>query len=334
MSDPLPPLLVPLDLPQAPHLLATPGFLSTLATVEAQITALVVKDAQSAQQAADLQIRLTSAASALEKQRKALKQPFIDAGRKIDEVAAEPARRIEDAKSSVKRLLTAYDQERQRLAAETERLKQAELRRLREQQEAEEREAKRKADVLAAQMSPLTKMPENVLMGVAAYNPEQIVLTSRKVGNYFAPIIAASDTTPMAEGPALFLTESEAEAHAKLMLTAVRNYGKPAVPVMELDDEEPAVVEKTETEKQIEAIQHAPVVVAPKPVGIAYRTTLVATVVDAAKLPDVFVERVPKLAAIRAVYCTKWQEGQPMPVCEGVTFTIDKQPVSTGRAKF
>lgn len=258
-------LVVPLDLPAAPHTLASPGFLATLATVESQIATMTVTDPQSAQAAADLQTRLTRAGSDLEKQRKALKQPFIDAGRKIDEVAQAPALRIEQAKGSLKRLLTAYDLEQQRLAREAEAKRQAELRALREKQEAEEAAARKKADEIARQAAEAAKAS--------------------------------------------------------------------AAPVMDFEAEmEPAP--KTETQKAIEALVHAPAVVAPKPAGVAFRVTLVPTVTDPAKLPDIFVERVPKLAAIRSTYCTSWKEGQPIPVCDGVEFRVDRTPVSTGRQTF
>jgi len=259
-------LSVVLDLPPAPLVLASGAFLSTLTQVESQITALAVTDPQSAQQAADLQARLTKAGGELERVRKQLKQPYIDAGRKIDEVAQAPALRIEQAKASIKRLLTAYDMEQQRLAREAEAKRQADLRALREKQEAEAAAAKKKADEIARQAA-------------------------------------------------------EAAAASK-------------APVMDFDAEPDEPAPKTETEKAIEALVHAPVVVAPKVAGVAFRTTLVATVTDVAKLPDVFVERVPKLAAIRAVYCTKWAEGQAIPICDGVEFRVERTPVSTGRQTF
>jgi len=263
------PLEVVLTLPPAPLTLATSGFLQTLATVEQDIAALTVSTPEQAQQAANIQSRLTTAGATLEKQRKALKQPFIDAGKAIDNAAAEPAARIEAAKGTVKRLLTNYDNEVRRKAEEAERARQAELRRLEEiarvEREAAEREAKRIADELA---------------------------------------------------------EKTEAAQAAM----------PDVEIMEMDDDTPPPpVQKTETEKAIEAIQHAPVVAAPRPVGITYRTTLVATVVDVNKLPDVFVERTPKLAAIKSTFCSGWSEGKPMPVCAGVEFKVERTPVSTGR---
>jgi hypothetical protein len=96
----------------------------------------------------------------------------------------------------------------------------------------------------------------------------------------------------------------------------------------------PETVQKTETEQKIEALKYAPVAVAAKPVGVAFRVTLRIKSIDVMKLPEVFVERKAKENAIRAAFCTGWKPDAPMPVCEGVTFEIDKQPISTGRAEF
>lgn len=98
---------------------------------------------------------------------------------------------------------------------------------------------------------------------------------------------------------------------------------------------EPVVPEKTEAAKALEALKYAPVAApAPKPVGVQFRVTLVPEVTDANALPDHFVDRVPKMQAIRATYCSGWVEGKPVPSCPGVRFTVDKQPVASGRAKF
>jgi hypothetical protein len=96
----------------------------------------------------------------------------------------------------------------------------------------------------------------------------------------------------------------------------------------------PEPVQKTETEQKIEALKYAPVVVAAKPVGVAFRVTLRIKSIDVMKLPEAFVTRTAKEAAIRQLCCVGWKEGQPIPVLQGVTFEIDKQPISTGRAEF
>src|SRR5882757_6286155 len=101
MSD-HPPLHVAVILPPAPYALATSGFLATLAQVEADIAGITITDTESAQAAANIQSRLTTAGTTLERQRKALKDPFIAAGRAIDDAARGPSDRIESAKNAVK----------------------------------------------------------------------------------------------------------------------------------------------------------------------------------------------------------------------------------------
>lgn len=251
------PLSVEIIQPPAPLVLASGVFLSTLAQVEREVQALAVTDVQSAQAAANLQTRLTKAGTELERQRKALKQPFIDAGRKIDEVAAGPAERIEAAKQCIKVALTAYDTRQRRLAEEAERKRQEELRRLEEQKRREEEEARKKAEELVKQA---------------------------------------------------------------------------AVSAVEMDFEEAPPVEKTETEKAIEVIKYAPPIAAPRPAGVAFRVTLVATITDVNKLPEMFVVKTANLRAIQATFCAGWKENEPLPEVPGVTFKIDRQPVAHGRS--
>ena len=109
----------------------------------------------------------------------------------------------------------------------------------------------------------------------------------------------------------------------------------PSAPAgLDLDDDEPApevVVPKTETQKAIETLQHAPVVAAPKPVGVTFRTTLEATVTNVDLLPEPFVTRTPKLAAIKATFCTGWTPERAMPECPGVRFEVKREPVASGR---
>lgn len=258
-------LQVPINLPPAPHVLANTSFLTTLAQVEEQVATLAITDAQSAQNAANLTARPTSAGNQLEKARKALKQPFIEAGRAIGAAAEEPSRRIDKAKAAVRSALAAYEAEQRRLADEAEKKRQAELRRLEEQRQKEEAEAaKRQAEIDEA---------------------------ARKAA-------AASK-----------------------------------VEVLDIDDE-PVPAPKTETQKQIDAIKFAPAPVVTKPVGVAFKTFLTFVVEDVRKLPDVFVERSAKMAAIRAAFCNGWKEGEPMPVCDGVRFEVKRDVASTGKGAF
>jgi hypothetical protein len=93
---------------------------------------------------------------------------------------------------------------------------------------------------------------------------------------------------------------------------------------------EPAPAAPTATEIAIKAIA-APVARVVRPSGVTIRTTLQATVEDMSKVPDIFIEKTVKLRAIQSTFCAKWKEGDPMPVCGGVKFTVEKQTVSTGR---
>ncbi len=143
------PLHVAVVIPPTPYTLATPGFMSTLAAVEAEIAGITITDTESAQAAANIQSRLTSAGTTLERQRKALKQPFADAGKAIDDAARGPQDRIEAAKTAVKAKLAAFDAAERKKAADAEAKRQDELRKLREQQEREAAEARKKADEAA-----------------------------------------------------------------------------------------------------------------------------------------------------------------------------------------
>ena len=255
----------------SPLRLAQPAFLSSLKECETQIAALKITDATSAQLAATLQARLTTAGKMLEDTRARLKAPVLAQGKAIDEAARAPAARIAAAKQSLSAAQIAYAEEQQRIARKLEADRQAELARLERVRQIEEFAAKKKADELAKQLA-------------------------------------------------------EAAAKSK-------------APTLEIDEDDapPAVVEpppKTETEKQIEAIQHTPVVAAPKPAGVSYRVVLIHKVESVAKLPEPFVIRSANDAALRATYCAGWREGEPLPVVPGVVFTVQKTVVSTGRSVF
>jgi hypothetical protein len=253
--------LVPLP---SPLRLASPTFVASLREVEARIAALKVADAATAQEAADLQGRLTKAGTMLESKRQELIAPVLDQQRKINALAKGPAERIERAKQVLKAQLTAYDTEQRRIAAEAERAQQAELARLEKIRREEEAAALAKARKAAR---------------IAAENAAR------------APKVA-----------------------------------------LDLDDEEPPPAPepppKTEVEKQIEVVRHAPAVVAPKVQGLAWKVTLVPVVVDVNKVPEMFVVRTPNLQALRSTFCTGWKEGMPVPECSGVRFDVRKEPVT------
>lgn len=266
MSEPE--LLVTVEPPQFPLRLASASFLSTLAEVEATVKAHKITDAESAQVAASLQVRLTEAGKQLDDARKALKAPILEIGRKIDDAAKAPLARIEEAKGILKAQLSAFDAEQRRIAAEAERARQAELARL-------EAIARKEREEAAARQAEVERQAK--------------------------------------------------EAAAKL-----------AVNVVDIDDDDtpPVSPVKTATEKAIEAVKFAPAPVVARPSGISYKTYLVFEVEDVNKLPDVFVNKTPKLAAIRSTFCTGWSEGSPLPELAGVKFEVKRDAVSTGKAGF
>lgn len=253
--------------PSAPFVLADSSFLTTLAQVEKQVVALTISDITTAQIAADLQIRLTSAGRKLEAAREFLKRPLIEKGREIDAAAKEASNRIERAKTTLKTALSAYDAELQRIAREAELTRQRELARLEKIRLAEEAEAKRKIDELARIAAEAAKKNEVLMLEIDDFGP--------------------------AEPPP-----------------------------------------KTAVEVEIERVKFAPAPVMQRPTGIAFRVRLIHRVESVAALPDTFVIRSANDAAIRATFCAGYREGEPLPVCPGVVFTVDKTPVDTGRRVF
>ncbi len=257
-------------LPAEPLVVCNSSFLHTLAVVEREIAGLKITDEQSAQAAANIQQRLTSAGNVLEATRANVKAPFVAKCKEIDAAARAPALRIEQAKTAVKRLLTTFADEQEQAAAKAEEARRAELRRLEAQHQEEQRLARIRADELAKQAAELA--------------------------------------------------------------------AKSRAPVMDLEFDEPAPADlappKTETEKQIDAVRYAPVAAPVRPVGVAFKVRLLIDKIDLDKLPETFVIRTANEAGIRTTFCTGWKEGEPLPVCPGVTFKMDKQPVSTGRASF
>lgn len=99
------------------------------------------------------------------------------------------------------------------------------------------------------------------------------------------------------------------------------------------DEPEPAPepVQPTQTEERIAQLQAAPVVVAPRPVGVRLVVKLVAVVTDVDLLPNIFVKKEPKMSAIQTAYCAGYREGMPLPVCAGVRFEVSRTTESTGR---
>lgn len=132
--------------------------------------------------------------------------------------------------------------------------------------------------------------------------------------------------------------EAEAARVAELQRQAdeVAATAAKGVKIFDFDAEDepeptPEPVQPTPTEERIAQLQAAPVVVAPKPVGVRLVVKLVATVIDVGALPDIFVVKTAKMAALSAAYCSGWKEGMAIPVCPGVKFEAVSSTQSTGR---
>jgi hypothetical protein len=109
------------------------------------------------------------------------------------------------------------------------------------------------------------------------------------------------------------------------------------VRVVEMDEEdlpEVDIAAPTEVEQQIAVLQAAPVATVAKPSGVRITVTLVPFVEDVNKLADIFFDRVAKMSAIRAAFCQGYRDGQPIPVCPGVRFEVQRSTQSTGKSVF
>ncbi|HUE15400.1 MAG TPA: hypothetical protein VMR25_14635 [Planctomycetaceae bacterium] len=101
--------------------IADAAWVRALAQLEERVMAHKVVDAATQQVASDLLRRLTTAGTLLEDARKKVKEPFLDMGRKIDEIAVGPRTRIEAAKKRLQGGINAFAE------AEAARVRQAEV---------------------------------------------------------------------------------------------------------------------------------------------------------------------------------------------------------------
>lgn len=92
--------------------------------------------------------------------------------------------------------------------------------------------------------------------------------------------------------------------------------------------------QKTETEKAIEAVRFAPAVAVVRSSGVREVVILYPFVVDIDQVPDPFITKTFKLAAVQATYCRGWSDGDKLPECPGVRFDIQRSTQSTGRTTF
>jgi len=278
-TPPIEQLIVTGTAPAMPLVLADVNFMSALVSVEQQIATMKVHDQETAQAAATLQSRLTTAAKKLNDARMTLNRPIQVLIDKINDTAKGPAKRIEEAKDALKLMLNRYDAEQRRIAQEIEDKRQAEIARLEKIRQEEEAERLRKAKEIA---------------------------------------------------------DAAAKAQAEAAALAAAQHKPAPAPIMEIDfGEEPFFAPpRTETEKKLDELKFAPPALPALPLtGVTTRQTLLATVIDANALPDMFVEKIPKLKALMSTFCAGWKEGMPIPTCPGVVFTVKRDTVSTGKGR-
>lgn len=117
----------------------------------------------------------------------------------------------------------------------------------------------------------------------------------------------------------------KAEADEAARVAALK---KPAIEQLDLPDAPPPP--PTAIEQKIAAVQAAPAVVAPKPVGVRWTVTLKFEVRDVLQLPVEYQIPTANMVKIRGL-TAGWREGQPKPVLAGVLFYEEKQFQGTGR---
>lgn len=100
------------------------------------------------------------------------------------------------------------------------------------------------------------------------------------------------------------------------------------------EEEAPEPIVKTATELAIEAVRFAPVAAPVKAQGVREVTTLVPFITDVNLLPDCFVEKSAKIAAIRSTFCSGFRKGDKLPELRGCRFDVQTTTQSTGKAQF
>ncbi|MDR2673345.1 MAG: hypothetical protein LBC18_00345 [Opitutaceae bacterium] len=262
----LPVLVKAPPLPVLPLVLVDERFIAHLDRLATKVEALKITNVAAAQSAANLLVEITDLGRQLDRNRAAAKRPFLDINSAIEAAARAPAGTLAQLKAGVQKHIAEWDADLRRRAEESERARQAEIARLKEEKRRQDEEAKRTAAELAASLPA----------GAAA---------------------AALDLD-------------------------FEDDGIPAEPAP-----------KSEIEKQIEALKYAPPAVSTAaPAGVQYRSRLLFTVTDIAKLPEQFITRSANEKLIREVFVVGFKDGDPLPSLPGVEFKVDRVPVSTGRA--
>lgn len=291
--------------PAGPLVVADESFMAKLGDYEALISGFKIADAEQAKTLANAQTFLTKSGTSLESEREKHVKPFLAAQRQINSAVEAVQVRINLAKNTAKQKLGAWNQaqielaaaaEKKRLAeeADKERIRQAEIARLQKIADEEARVAKERADAIERERLA----------------QEKLLLEQQE-------------------------TARKAAATQDLDLDSI---DAPHLPIpgpqpLRPDYDEIFPPEKTEAQKQLDALKYAPAVkaapiVAPRIQGVSFRSWVEIVSVDVNQLPESLVIKTADTKAIRAAYISGWRDGQPLPVCPGCVFTIKKEPIT------
>ncbi len=180
--------------PAMPLVLADSAFLAALSEVEALVSSLRIVDSATAQQAANLTGRLTSAGKKLNETRLALKRPFATIQDEIEKTARAPLARIENLKNVLKNAQLAWDEQQKREAELAEKRRLDELARLEELKKVEE----------AAENARLTKLAEEEAAKAKPQLPDpEIPVEDFDLGDGFEVEAAAPPPPPPPPAPSV-----------------------------------------------------------------------------------------------------------------------------------
>jgi NADH dehydrogenase [ubiquinone] 1 alpha subcomplex assembly factor 7 len=136
-----------------PDVSIDPAFLARRAELVESCEAVEFIASPRSQEAAVAILRDVAATlKSIEAARQEIKGPVLDLGRRIDAAAKEAVAPLVAHESRIKGLLSSYQAEERRKAAEAEAARQAELRRQAEERAKAEAEARRKAEAEAAEL--------------------------------------------------------------------------------------------------------------------------------------------------------------------------------------
>lgn len=100
------------------------------------------------------------------------------------------------------------------------------------------------------------------------------------------------------------------------------------------EEEAPDPIVKTATELAIEAVRFAPAPVITKASGVREVVVLFPHIVEINLVPEMFVTKTLKLAAVQSTFCRSFRKGDKLPECPGIRFEIQESTVSTGKGAF